>query len=87
MLNSLVRAWELANVLKLRMITIQGAQFSPRLSEEICFSEGFLEATAGGLFEGSSARVLLGSAGFGEGIDPMPATLENCWIMLSKFLA
>ena len=51
--------------LKFRRVTIRRAQASAGLSEEICLSEGFLEASAR-----VSQRVLRGSAGFcgGRGI-------------------
>ena len=43
-----------ARLLKFLRVTIRGAQASARLSEENCLSEGFLEASAGGLSEGSA---------------------------------
>ena len=82
-------------LLKFRRVTIQVAQPSARLSEEICLSEGSagsLRGFCGGLSEGSagvSPRVLRGSAGFCGGprdfprvfggSDPMLVTLGNCW--------
>ena len=57
--------WETPSNLKLRRVTMRGAQPSARLSEEICFSEGstgVFPRALRGLSEGS-ARSLRGSAG------------------------
>ena len=53
-------------ILKFWRVTIRGAQPSPRLYEEFCLSEGFLEASARSTGFCGLRRVLRGSAGFSE---------------------
>ena len=67
----------LAQLLKVRRVTIRRAEPSARLSENIWLSEGFSLASA--RVSSRVCRGLQGSTGLGEGSDPVLVTLWNCW--------